>query len=108
MNPQPQLRNAFDEVAGALESYFGGIYGSECGMSCSTFLHAVRDLVTHEDYSDGRVEGHEHLAQHADKMMLQFFMYYLRKRGYLVSPDTPVTPVSTNYPPPYDPGPPKP
>lgn len=102
MDPNTQLRASFEEVADALESYFEGLLGTECGMSCSSFLHALRDVITHEDYSDGRVERLAQLANHADKMTLQFFMYYLKTRGYQVRT---VEPASSRYSGPYDPGP---
>lgn len=102
MNPTAELRAAFDEVADALESYFEGRHGTECGMSCGGFLRAYRDLLTHEDESPGRVERLEELEGRAEKVMLQFFLYYLQKRGYHVGP---AMPASSTYPPPYDPGP---
>lgn len=96
-----QLRDAFDHVASALESYFEGMHGRECGMSCGGFIRAYGDLLTHEDVSPGRVERHEQLEGRAEKVMLQFFLYYLRKRGYHVGP---TEPASSSYPPLYDPG----
>lgn len=99
MNPTADLRESFDDVADALESHFERLHGTECGMSCGGFIRAYRDLLTHEDDSPVSVEE---LEGRAEKVMLQFFLYYLRKRGYHVGP---AMPASSTYPPPYDPGP---
>lgn len=101
MHPTAGMRAAFDEVADALESYFEGRHGTECGMSCGGFIRVYRDMLTHEDESPGRVERLEELEGRAKKVMLQFFLYYLQKRGYHVGP---AMPASSTYPPPYDPG----
>lgn len=96
---QTELRESFDVVADALESHFEQMHGTKCGMSCGGFIRAYRDLLTHEDTSPGSAGE---LEGRAEKIMLQFFLYYLRKRGYHVGP---VDPTSSTFPPPYDPGP---
>ena len=98
MNPTTELREAFDEVADALESYFEGVHGMECGMSCGGFIHAYCDLLTHEDESPGRVERLEELEGRAESIMLQFFLYYLRKLGYHVGPAMPASSLVNLHP----------
>ena len=94
------LREAFDEVADALETYFEGKYGPECGMSCCGFLRAHRGLLTEGKVLPGRGLRRD---DRAEKLLLQFVEHCLRRRGYRVG-EAEVE--KSPYPPPSDSGPP--
>lgn len=96
------LREAFDEVADALEMYFEGKYGPECGMSCGGFLRAYRNLLTEAEELPGQGLRRGELDDRAEKLLHQFLVHFLRRRGHQSGEAELET---SPYPPPYDPGP---